>query len=116
MRRDFREQERRLDKRADMLDQKLELINKKETELVVPSAYRSTEQQEELRQRQAEVKQALADQLEHLQRICRLSSRRRRELLLKRIEDELSGEVGSLVLKHQALGSGEPASKRAARS
>ena len=36
VRRDFREQERRLDKRADMLDQKLELINNKEIELVKP--------------------------------------------------------------------------------
>ena len=103
VRRDFRDQERRLDKRTDMLDQKLELINKKEERASRSPARSLADQQEELRQRQAEVKQTLASQLEHLQRICRLSSDDAREMLLKRIEDELSGEVGSLVLKYQAI-------------
>ena len=35
MRRDFREQEKRLEKRADLLDQKLELINRKEHEFEI---------------------------------------------------------------------------------
>ena len=50
---DFREQERRLDKRADILDQKLELINAKEVELA--NAGRSlADQHEDLRRRQAD--------------------------------------------------------------
>ena len=60
------------------------------------------DQQEELRRRQAEVKQTLAIQLENLQRICRLSADDAREMLLKRIEEELSHEIGGLVMKHQA--------------
>ena len=100
-RRDFREQERRLDKRADILDQKLELINTKEVEL--KAIGRSlADQQEEVRQRHAEVKQTLASQLENLQRICRLSREEAQEMLLKRIEDELIHEIGCLVMKHQA--------------
>jgi ribonucrease Y len=102
VRRDQREQERRLNKRADVLDQKLDLQNKKEIEFV--NLGRSlTEQQEEVRKRQAEVTRTLAAQLENLQRISHLSADDARELLLKRIEDELRGEVGNLVLKYQTI-------------
>jgi ribonuclease Y len=101
-RRDLREHERRLEKRSDLLDQKLELISKKDGELDL--AQRTLDdQQSELRHREGEVKQALATQLESLERICSLSPDDARELLLKRIEDELSGEVGSLILKYQAV-------------
>jgi ribonuclease Y len=99
-RRDFREQERRLDKRADILDQKLELINTKEVELKAVGRTLA-DQQEEVRQRHAEVKQTLATQLENLQRIGRLSRDDAQEMLLKRIEGELIHEIGCLVMKHQ---------------
>jgi ribonuclease Y len=102
VRRELREQERRLDKRSDILDQKLELISKKENDLVEAGRSLALEQ-EEARQRHGELRHALATQLENLQRICRLSAEDARELLLKRVEEELSGEVGSLVLKYQAL-------------
>jgi ribonuclease Y len=99
---DFRDQERRLDKRADILDQKLEMINTKELELA--SAGRLlADQQEEIRRRHAEVKQNLAIQLENLQRISHLSPDDAREMLLKRVEDELNREIGGLILKHQAM-------------
>jgi ribonucrease Y len=100
VRRDLRDQERRLEKRADTLDQKLDLQNKKEIEFVNQGRLLA-EQQEEVRQRQVEVTQALAAQLETLQSISQLSANDARELLLKRVEEELRGEVGSLVLKYQ---------------
>ena len=98
---DFREQERRLDKRADILDQKLELINAKEVELAGAGRLLA-DQQEEIRRRHAEVKQNLAIQLENLQRIAHLSPDDAREMLLKRVEGELNREIGALILKHQA--------------
>ncbi|HZW31035.1 MAG TPA: ribonuclease Y [Isosphaeraceae bacterium] len=101
-RRDLRDQEKRLEKRADLLDQKLELINRKEHDFEALQR-QLAEQQEELRQRHAEVKQVLADQVETLQRICRLAPEEARDLLLKRVEEELRGEVGSLILKYQAV-------------
>jgi ribonuclease Y len=101
-RRDLRDQEKRLEKRADLLDQKLELINRKEQDFEALQR-QLAEQQEDLRQRHAEVKQVLADQVETLQRICRLAPEEARDLLLKRVEEELRGEVGSLVLKYQAV-------------
>ena len=100
-RRDLRDQEKRLEKRADLLDQKLELINKKEHDFEAVQRQLG-EQQEELRQRHAEVKQVLADQVETLERICRLAPEEARDLLLKRVEEELRGEVGGLVLKYQS--------------
>ncbi len=102
VRRDFREQERRLDKRTDILDQKLELINRKENDFLVLGRSLA-DQQEELKARQLEIKQVLANQLENLQRISRLSMDDAREVLLKRVEDELRGELGSLVLKYQNI-------------
>jgi ribonuclease Y len=100
-RRDIREQERRIEKRADVLDQKMELVTKKENDVDV--AQRSlTDLQDELRHRHQELKQTLAAQLENLQNIARLSRDEARELLLKRVENELSGEMGQLVLRHQA--------------
>jgi len=102
VRRDLRDQERRLEKRSDLLDHKLELINKKEGEFDVAQSALE-DQHAELRQLQADLKETLAAQLESLQRICRLAPDEARELLLKRIENELSGEVGSLILKYQAV-------------
>ncbi len=98
---DFREQERRLDKRADILDQKLEIINAKEVELANTGRLMA-DQQGELLRRQAEVKKLLAIQLDNLQSICHLSADDAREMLLKRVEEELSHEIGGMVMKHQA--------------
>ena len=101
MRREVREQEKRLEKRADLLDQKLDIINKKEHEF--DSLRRDlAEQQEELRRRDGEVKKTLADQLDVLRRIATLSPEEARDMLLKRVEEDLRAEVGSLILKHQA--------------
>ncbi len=100
VRRDFREQERRLEKRGDLLDQKLELINKKERDFENVQRYLA-EQQEEVTRKNAEVKQLLADQRDLLHKLSQLGREEARDLLLRRIEDELSHEVGGLILKHE---------------
>jgi ribonuclease Y len=100
-RKDLREQERRLEKRADLLDQKLDLINRKEREFESIQRYLG-EQQEDVQRRQQEVKLTYSEQRELLQRIGRLTTDEARTLLLKRVEEELKGEVGSLVLRHEA--------------
>ncbi len=100
IRRDLREQERRLEKRADILDQKLELINRKEHD-VESHQRRLAEQQDVLRRRDAELQKVLADQIDALRRVALLSPEEARELLLKRVEDDLRGELGGAILKHQ---------------
>ncbi|MGP0062916.1 MAG: ribonuclease Y [Isosphaeraceae bacterium] len=102
MRRGMREQEKRLEKRADLLDQKLDLINKKEHDFEALQR-QIADQQEELRTQNVQMKRVMADQMEVLHRISRLSSEEARDLLLKRIEEELHGEVGGLILKYQAV-------------
>lgn len=100
-RKDLRDQERRLEKRADLLDQKLELLNHKERE--IESTQRSlSEQQNELNRQQQEVKKTQVEQRDLLQEIGRLGPDEARSMLLKRVEQELRGEIGSLVLRHEA--------------
>jgi ribonucrease Y len=101
-RKGFREQEKRLEKRADVLDQKLDLINKKERDFENVQRYLA-EQQEELTRRTAEVKQLLIDQREALHRVAQMGPEEAKELLLRRLNDELSHEVGGLILKHEQM-------------
>jgi ribonuclease Y len=97
----LREQERRIEKRGDLLDQKLELINRKDREFESIQHYLS-EQQEELQRRHQEVKQIHVEQRELLQKIGRLAPEEARSMLLARVEEELRGEVGMLVMRHEA--------------
>lgn len=99
-RKEAREQERRLEKRADFLDQKLDLINKKERDFENVQRYLA-EQQEDLNRRSAEVKQMLADQREALHRISQLSLEDAKALLLRKLDEDLRHEVGGLILKHE---------------
>ena len=101
-RKGFREQDRRLEKRGDLLDQKLESINKKERDFENVQRY-LTEQQEEVGRRHQEVRQLLVEQREALHRIGLLSHEEAKDLLLKRLNDELSHEVGGLILKHDQM-------------
>jgi len=99
-RRGFREQEKRLEKRGDILDGKLELITKKERDFESVQRYLG-EQQEELTRRQAEVRDLLAEQRETLHRVAGIGREEAREILLRRVQDELSHEIGGLILKHE---------------
>ena len=101
-RRDLREQERRLEKRADVYDQKFEHINKKEKEFELVQRFLA-EQQEELTRKNTEVKQILAEQRETLLKQAHLSPDEAKSLLFKRLEDDLRHEVGGLILKHEQM-------------
>ncbi len=99
-RRSLRDQEKRLDKRADLLDGKLEIINKKDREFEVIQRHLAT-QQDELTRRQAEARDLVAEQREVLHRLAQLGPDEAREILLRRVEGELSHEMGGLILKHE---------------
>jgi len=101
-RRGYRDQEKRLEKRGDLLDQKLDLINKKERDFENVQRYLA-EQQEELSRRQVEARQVVSDQRDTLHRIAQVGPEEAREILLRRTEDELSHEVGGLILKHDQI-------------
>jgi ribonuclease Y len=100
-RKEIRDQERRLEKRGDLLDQKMELITKKERGF--ETLQRSlAEGQEELQARHKEVKETQAQQRELLQKIGRLAPDEARSMLMKRVEEELRGEVGAIVMRHES--------------
>ena len=101
-RKGFREQEKRLEKRGDLLDQKLDMINKKERDFESVQRYLA-DQQEELTRRNLEVRQLIVDQRDALHRIGQMNHEEARELLLRRLQDELSHEVGGLILKHEQI-------------
>lgn len=100
VRKESREQDRRLEKRADFLDQKLDLINKKEREFENIQRFLA-EQQEDLNRRNVEIKQILTDQREALHRLSQLSPEDARALLLRRLDEDLRHEAGGLILKHE---------------
>ena len=101
IRKDLREHERRIEKRGDLLDQKLEIINRKDREIESIQRFLS-EQQEDVQKRQLELKQTQSEQRELLFKIGRLSPEEARSMLLNRVQDELRGEIGGLIIRHDA--------------
>jgi ribonuclease Y len=100
-RKEVREQERRVEKRSDLLDQKLDMINRKEREMEMVRGQLAA-QQEDLHARQQELKRTTAEQNELLQKIGRLGIDEARSLLLKRVEEECRGDIGAVILRHEA--------------
>src|SRR5271165_6947035 len=77
------------------------MINRKDREFESIQHYLS-EQQEELQKRQLELKQTHAEQRELLHKIGRLAPEEARSMLLTRVQEELRGEVGVLIMRHEA--------------
>jgi ribonuclease Y len=94
------EMERRLEKRGDLLDQKLELLTVRERELEAvgkAQALRTIE----LDRSRAELDGLLAEQRATLHRLSGLGADEARDFLLHRLEEELQRELGHLVQKHE---------------
>ena len=98
-RRALRDQERRLEKRADALDDKLEAIARKDRSCEDLQRNLAA-QQDELARLQAESRDQLLEQREALHRLAQLGPDEARDLLLRRVEGELHHEIGGLILKH----------------
>jgi ribonuclease Y len=100
-RRDLRDQERRLEKRGDLLDERLDLLNKKEAEL--------NEARREHAEREAEVAAVRQDlrrlearRMEELQRVGGMSVEEARRLVLEQVEHDLRAEAGERIIRHEA--------------
>ena len=102
VRKGFRDQEKRLENRGDLLDQRLELITKKERDFESVQRFLA-EQQEEVNRRNAELKNLLADQRAALHRIAALGPDEAKARLFADLEEELKHELGGLVLKHDQM-------------
>ena len=98
-RRGFRDQERRIEKRNDLLDEKLGLLHSKERDLD-DTRKALAASQEGLDKRLAEVEQSLTEQRKALHRVAGLNPEEARQTLLQRVEQELSHELGGMILRH----------------
>lgn len=100
-RNELKDLERRLSKREDLLDRKLEEVANKERDL--RNKAKEIEQSERtLQAKQAHVEQVLAEQRDTLLRITGMSMEEARELLLKRLDREMEQETAALIERRLA--------------
>jgi ribonucrease Y len=98
---DVREQERRLEKREDVLDQKHQLQLKKERTLE-HGQRKLAERREQAEKRNRELEQLIGQQTEKLHQIANLSREQAVKMLMERLETELSEEVAARIQKREA--------------
>jgi ribonuclease Y len=97
---ELREQERRLEKREDVIDQKHQLQLKKERSLE-HGQRKLVERKELVEKRSRELDALLQRQTEKLQEITNLNRAQAEALLLERLESELSQEVAARIQKRE---------------
>ena len=88
--------ERRLDKREDALEKKMDVLTTKERKIDAAEA-KLAERDQVLQRKTAEVEETIAKQRAELLRIARLSPDQARALCLRQIETEVEREAGELV-------------------
>ncbi len=95
-RRELREEEKRLSKREDLIDQKLETINSKER--MVEAAQKAvTEREKSLATKDRHLNELIAQQKSQLLKVANLTLDEARNLLLGRVEKEMQKETAQLI-------------------
>lgn len=97
----LREREREIDKRDVQLKEQHNDFRKKE-QMLQATQQKLAERTKAMDARQKELNRVLKEEQEQLYRISELDQDAARNLLLKRIETELSDEVGALIMKHES--------------
>ena len=97
---ELREQERRLDRRDTVLTEQQQDMSKKER-MVEITQKKLAEKLEQSDARDTELQQTLRQQQDHLFRISGMTADQAREQLFTRLEQELKGETGAMILKHE---------------
>jgi ribonucrease Y len=100
MREELRNHERALDKRESGLQEVQEDIRKKE-KMLQTTQQRLTERAKAVETREKELERIIREEQEELHKISGLSRESASERLLKRIEQDLQNEAGSLIRKHE---------------
>ena len=88
--------ERRLVQKEENLDRKVDILDKKERD-VVGKERSISKQAEQVQNKQREVEKVLAEEKEMLQRVSRLSAEEAKQLLLKKIENEVKRDSDILI-------------------
>jgi ribonuclease Y len=97
---ELREQERRLDRRDSLLTEQQQDMTKKER-MVEITQKKLAEKLEQADARDADLQQTLRQQQDQLFRISGMTADQAREQLFTRLEQELKGETGAMILKHE---------------
>lgn len=99
-RKEIRDHERRVQRLEDSIEQKLDLIAKKEKTLE-SSQRKLGERTEEMERRNHELAELANRQNESLQRISGMTQDQARQVLMQRLEVQLSEEVGERLQQHE---------------
>ena len=97
----LRERERKIDKRDVQLKEQNNAFRKKE-QMLQNTQQKLAERAKAMEARQAELNRLLKEEQEQLYKISELNHDDAKSLLLKRLETELSDEVGALIMKHES--------------
>jgi ribonuclease Y len=97
---ELRERERALDKRFEQIQQQEEGFRKQER-MVEQNQRRLTERMEEINRRSEELKSQLEEQKQRLLQISGLTQEEASRRLLEQVEQELSGDIGAMILRHE---------------
>ena len=101
-RNELREQERRLDKREDGLEQKHQGLAKKE-KVLENNQRKLSERKADLEKRHEELDALLLQQSQALHEISHLSREQAQQMLLERLEKQLTSEIASRIQKHEEM-------------
>ncbi|MEP3481392.1 MAG: ribonuclease Y [Fuerstiella sp.] len=96
-----RVREREVDQRESALKEQQVDITKKE-QMLQGTQSKLSERWKATEVKQKELNRILAEEQEQLRKISELDREAAKQLLLKRVETELSDEVGALIMKHEA--------------
>ena len=99
-RNELRESERKLDKREDGLNQKVDVLDKRERTLEAVQR-RAADAAEQCEKRKRNLDRLLAEQRDLLQKITGLDNKQAEKLLLVRLEDEFTQEIGARVMRYE---------------
>lgn len=97
----LREKERDIDKREVQLQEQNNDFEKKE-QMLQTQQQKLTERSKAMDIKQKELTRILKEEQEQLYNISGMNESAAKDLLLKRVEDDLSNEVGALIMKHEA--------------
>ena len=100
VREELRDRERSLDKRHEAIEQQAEDLRKQER-IVESTQRRLTERLEDANRRKEELGKALEAQRQTLHELSQLSREEATRRLLEMLDEELTQETGSIILKHE---------------
>ena len=93
---ELKESEKRLQTRENSLDKRDEILQKRETSLD-EKEQNLLAKQKEIQVKDEKVEEILKEEMSRLEKIAKFSKEKARDLILKRCEEEINGEIAELV-------------------